>query len=122
MRVSRRSSASTRTGRRGQIEHRRPEASCCFVCDGIAQICTGYVERASTGGDPSSSSRILHFPSEGPRQALYNRQPMAVSPDDSMDKVFTCGCGHLSAELLCSLLLHRGIASVLDIRELDPEA
>ncbi|CAE7033444.1 SLC35E2B [Symbiodinium sp. CCMP2592] len=61
----------------------------------------GYMERAATGGDRSLSSRTLQFPSEGPRQ------------------VFTCGCGHLSAELLCSLLLQRGIASVLDVRELD---
>ena len=38
------------------------------------------------------------------------------------DEVFTCGCGHLSAELLCSLLLQRGIASILDVRELDPDA
>ncbi|CAE7400715.1 Slc35e2a [Symbiodinium sp. KB8] len=64
---------------------------------------TGYVERASTGRDRPSSSRTTQFPSEGHRQ------------------VFTCGCGHLSAELLCSLLLQRGIASILDIRELDPE-
>ncbi|CAE7470956.1 SLC35E2B, partial [Symbiodinium necroappetens] len=61
---------------------------------------TGYVERASTGRDRPLSSRTTQFPSEGHRQ------------------VFTCGCGHLSAELLCSLLLQRGIASILDVREL----
>eukprot|EP00933_Yihiella_yeosuensis_P006621 TRINITY_DN111350_c0_g1_i1.p1 TRINITY_DN111350_c0_g1~~TRINITY_DN111350_c0_g1_i1.p1 ORF type:complete len:496 (+),score=64.01 TRINITY_DN111350_c0_g1_i1:60-1547(+) len=33
--------------------------------------------------------------------------------------VYSCGCGHLGAELLCSLLFDAGIRSVLDVRELD---
>jgi len=40
--------------------------------------------------------------------------PVAVK-----DVVYTCGCGHLGAELLCSLLRLFGIGYVLDVRELD---
>lgn len=37
----------------------------------------------------------------------------------SSAQVFTCGCGHLSAEVLCQLLATTGIKAVLDVRELD---
>uniref|UniRef100_A0A7S4VB97 Alpha-ketoglutarate-dependent dioxygenase AlkB-like domain-containing protein n=1 Tax=Alexandrium monilatum TaxID=311494 RepID=A0A7S4VB97_9DINO len=36
--------------------------------------------------------------------------------------LYTCGCGHLAAEVLCDLLRTFGIGSVLDVRELDHSA
>eukprot|EP00747_Dinoflagellata_sp_TGD_P219050 gnl/TRDRNA2_/TRDRNA2_91217_c0_seq2.p1 gnl/TRDRNA2_/TRDRNA2_91217_c0~~gnl/TRDRNA2_/TRDRNA2_91217_c0_seq2.p1 ORF type:complete len:415 (-),score=50.74 gnl/TRDRNA2_/TRDRNA2_91217_c0_seq2:350-1594(-) len=39
--------------------------------------------------------------------------------DASVPTVYTCGCGHLGAELLCQLLRARGVRCVLDVRELD---
>ncbi|CAJ1410365.1 unnamed protein product [Effrenium voratum] len=39
-------------------------------------------------------------------------------PEHQVGKIFTCGCGHLGAELLCQLL-RRWVKSVLDVRELD---
>eukprot|EP00435_Cladocopium_sp_Y103_P073496 s244_g43.t2 len=59
--------------------------------------------------------------SETPLEGGYSAFPYEEHQQTEIEKskLFTCGCGHLGAELLCSLLRQSGVRSVLDVRELD---
>lgn len=76
---------------------------------------------ASVAGRPAAPTDAALEPSGSPSASPVPGCATEAGEVDShaLDSIYTCGCGHLGAELLCGLLARAGVCSVLDIRELD---